>query len=324
MFHHKTFARRAAVVLLGLTLGMGYLHDALADLLVSQNTQILRYAEHTGNFLGALFPAGSAGMDNLQGIAIGPDGGVYMASFGSRTIGRYKDGIVDVFVPPGSGGMGAPNDVAFGPDGNLYVSDGFYGTNAILRFNGKTGAYIDIFASGGGIQQPNRMAFGPCGNLFVGNATSSDVLRYHGDTGLPFPAKNQSGAIFVPGIQGPHNTTLAFAKNGNLVVASGALTGVFYYNGRTGMLLKTVTIKMSGDLTFGPDGNLYMNDYLGDSVLRYKGATGRFLGVFVAPGSGGLSRPSGLVFTDNCNPHHGSGHKSVDQDADDEPDQDAM
>ena len=48
--------------------------------------------------------------------------------------------------------------------------------------------------------------------------------------------------------------------------------------------------------TFGPDGNLYVNDESLDSVLRYDGATGAFIDIFVTAGSGGLNGPTGLSF----------------------------
>jgi hypothetical protein len=43
-------------------------------------------------------------------------------------------------------------------------------------------------------------------------------------------------------------------------------------------------------------GNLYVGSCENARVLRYDAATGAFLGIFVAPGSGGLDCPWGLVF----------------------------
>src|SRR5262249_53191253 len=42
--------------------------------------------------------------------------------------------------------------------------------------------------------------------------------------------------------------------------------------------------------------DLYVTSLLTDSILRYDGTTGAFLGEFVAGGSGGLDYPAGLSF----------------------------
>src|SRR5262249_37645274 len=59
--------------------------------------------------------------------------------------------------PQGSGGLNQPIGEAFGPDGNFYVCS--YGTNQILRYDGTTGAFIDVFASGGVLNGPIFLTF---------------------------------------------------------------------------------------------------------------------------------------------------------------------
>jgi hypothetical protein len=49
-------------------------------------------------------------------------------------------------------------------------------------------------------------------------------------------------------------------------------------------------------LVLGLDGNLYVDSQTNNAVLRYDGATGAFMDVFIRPGSGGLNGPRGLVF----------------------------
>ena len=49
------------------------------------------------------------------------------------------------------------------------------------------------------------------------------------------------------------------------------------------------------EMAFGPDGNLYVVDGIGNSVLRYDGTSGASLGAFI-PAGRGLTNPSGLAF----------------------------
>ena len=57
--------------------------------------------------------------------------------------------------------------MAFGPDGNLYVAD--YTDAAVIRYNGSTGAFIDIYvaAGSGGLTTPFPMNFLPKQQVLV-------------------------------------------------------------------------------------------------------------------------------------------------------------
>lgn len=276
---------------------------ARADLFVGMFTDVLRYNQFTGAYVETFVPAGSGGLNGLAGLCFGPDGNLYVSSFWSGEVLRYNGKMgdfIDVFVASGSGGLGGPGGVAFGPDANLYVADSFHGTNSVLRYDGKSGDFIDVFALGGGMRNPYSLGFGPDNNLFVGNAWTSEVLRYHGDTGLPYPAAGSSGAVFVPGTEGPFNTQLAFGPSGDLCVLGDRACGVLRYNGQTGDFIDTlvpgeVAVGREG-IVFGPDGNMYLSNYWRGSVERYDGKTGAFMDVFVSPGSGGLNRPTLLIF----------------------------
>src|SRR5262249_49590763 len=59
------------------------------------------------------------------------------------------------------GGLSSPTGLAFGPDGNLYVAS--TGTSEVLRYNGMTGEFQDVFITrgSGGLFAPRHLAFAP-------------------------------------------------------------------------------------------------------------------------------------------------------------------
>src|SRR5205085_2379545 len=67
-------------------------------------------------------------------------------------------------------------------------------------------------------------------------------------------------------------------------------------------------------LAFGPDGNLYCSSddpslgWTTDTVKRYDGTTGAYLGDFVTAGSGGLDNANGVAFGPEGNLYVASTH----------------
>src|SRR5215831_12762337 len=123
-----------------------------------------------------------------------------------------KGQFVRDFVAPGSGGLSRPGGVAFGPDGNLYVSSN--ATNQILRYNGTTGAFMDVFGSGGGLTKPSELVFGPDGNLYVNSQGTNSVLRFNEATGAFMGVFATDSGI------NQNSTGLTFGPDGNLYVNS--------------------------------------------------------------------------------------------------------
>ena len=201
---------------------------------------------------------------------------------------------VDVFAS--GNGLDDPGVSIFGPDNNLYVSS--RATDEVLRYDGETGEFIDVFASGNGLDSPNGAIFGPDGNFYVNSELSNEVLRYDGETG-EFIDVFASGK----GLNGP--VDLVFGSDGNLYVTSGAFfdettigTQVLRFDGTTGEFIDVFAsgngLNSPGVLTFGPDGNLYVNSFGSDEVLRFDGTTGEFIDVFASGSS--LDEPTGLGF----------------------------
>jgi hypothetical protein len=141
------------------------------DMLLADHVtdSILRFNGDTGAPLGQYVSSGDGGLVNPHNPTFGPDGDlfVFSAQPGAQKILRF-DGdtgdFVNTFVDTGAGGFAGGFNMAFGPNGDLYVATG--GAN-VLRFNGTTGAFVGIAASGNGITRASGVEFGPDGNLYV-------------------------------------------------------------------------------------------------------------------------------------------------------------
>ncbi len=73
--------------------------------------------------------------------------------------------------------------LVFGPDGQLYAASAGFG--GVLRFNGITGEFIDLFAANPTMGQslPVTPIFGPNGNLYVGSFVSGGIQQYDATSG---------------------------------------------------------------------------------------------------------------------------------------------
>jgi len=238
---------RNRIVALAVLSALSTVPQAFADLVVGSQTpptanSILRYDQTTGAPLGVFASGGE--IDGPLGLTVGPDHNLYVASGDPRA--------------PGQGEFGR-----------------------ILRYNGATGAFMDVFASGGGLNGPINSVFGPDGNLYISSSNSSQVLRYDGTTGAFIDVFASGGGLSYP-------RGLTFGSDGNLYVVSYSTSQVLRYDGTTGAFLGTFVQSGSGglytpsDLAFGPDGNLYVTGgtFPTPGVFRYDGTTGSFINQF--------------------------------------------
>lgn len=165
---------------------------------------------------------------------------------------------------------------------------------AILRYDGNTGAFIDIFVNAVTIL---GLAIGPDGNLYAANELENNVLRFDGRTGAPMGPFASGGKL--KGL-GDNACNLVFGPDNNLYVSSSGAEAVLKFDGTSGSYLgvfaRLPRSSYPRGLVFGPDRNLYVVTYNDASVLRFDGSTGASLGVFVASGLGGLATPSDLAF----------------------------
>jgi streptogramin lyase len=298
----KIACRQSLLTALVVTMVLGGLAPAAraqTDLLVaSQLTgQVLRYDGATGASRGVFIAAGSGGLALARGLAVGPDGYVYLGTESPSTVLRFDaatGAFVGTFVSPIflSGGT---NGFAWGPNGVFYLAS--FGCNCVIRYNATTGALIDaIIGAGSPLSGSTGVQFGPDGNLYVGSFNTNQVLRFNPTSGAfidIFATVPTAGA----GVGG-----IVFGPDGNLYVGAFQGNDVLVFNGTTGALLGSFIPAADPHplapiaLRFGPDGNLYVTAQTTDEVKRYNGTTGAFIDNFVSAGSGGLDGPFGFAF----------------------------
>src|SRR4029077_18531284 len=134
-------------------------------------------------------------------------------------------------------GLDFPEGMTLGPDGNLYVSNASSGSgsgNTIVRFNGLTGEFMNLFVTqgSGGLNGPFCLTFGPDGNLYVASFSTNNILRYSGSTGAFIDTFASGG-----GLSGPEGLT--FGPDGNLYVVGASNDAILRYNGSTGAFIDT-------------------------------------------------------------------------------------
>jgi glucose/arabinose dehydrogenase len=186
-------------------------NDGKLDLYVGQgtdNSNVLRFDGATGAFKGVFVPSFAGGLHHVGGMVFGPDGNLYVVSQNTGTVLRYEGpGGTNpgAFLGTVVSGLSSPVGLLFGPDDHgagkldLYVtnsvSDGKTFAGEVLRYDWKTGAFLDTFvppASGG-----LGLAF-----LMTFSETDPTTLNYGGittpDTASTLLAQPAGSARAVP------------------------------------------------------------------------------------------------------------------------------
>ena len=241
-------------------------------------------------------------------IAFGPDGSLYIVDYSNNRIRRVGvDGIINTVAGNGllgNGGDGglateaslfSPWSIAFGPDGNLYILD----NNRIRRvgvddiINTVVGTGHRAFRGDGGLAteaslyKPTDIVFGPDGGLCIVNYYTNRIRRvgvdgiintivgkgswgFSGNGGLATEAK-------LSGLAG-----IAFGPDGNLYIVDGkrirrvgvdgiistvAGDGLARFSGDGGLATQA-SLGYPIDITFGPDGSLYIADLYTNRIRR--------------------------------------------------------
>lgn len=192
----------------GLTNPVAMVFSPAGFLLVADLHQgVLRYDAATGAFLDVFVPVQPEVLDTVTGLAIGPDGNLYVSGGANDSVLRFEGAtgaLMDVFVSPGSGGLAHPSGLAFGPDGRLYVCS--RNSHSVLRYEGGTGAFVDAFIPPmyGGLSWPTKLMFTASPRLRIRRAGDATVIsRPKAHKQLKLAQTTAAGANWAPVQESP-------------------------------------------------------------------------------------------------------------------------
>ncbi|HWB80895.1 MAG TPA: hypothetical protein VG755_38295 [Nannocystaceae bacterium] len=273
--------------------------DSGLELLVCSfsSDKVSRFDLDDGAWLGDLGPTDD--LDGALGIVVGADGDIYVGSEESNMVLRFSgaDGsFVARFVADDpatrgmdeTGGLSGPGAVLFGPDGSLFVSS--FDSDAILRYDGATGAFLDVFADMGVDGPDAGMVFDDDGNLYVPSYYGNAIVRYD-STGASLGdfATDMLDAPRTVLFEGEH---MYVANEGTSEVlrfdpTNGAFVDVFVEAGAGGL-------NGAAGMVFDPSGVLHVASVNNNRVLRFD-ADGQPLDTLVDAIAGGVSGPTHLT-----------------------------
>ena len=167
----------------------------------------------------------------------------------------------------------------------------------VKEYNGTTGAFVGVAASGGALGDPLGVVLGLDGNLLVSDGQTNQVKRYASATGTfidVFASTNLAG----PGGMTIHNGVL-YVVNSNSpqgVQSFDATTGV-----NTGSFVPSLANPSPRDVKVNPANNrLYVLYYNAATVETFDLATKTSFGLLMPANdeaaTGGLRTPSALAF----------------------------
>ncbi len=200
--------------------------------------------KESGGFSGDGGPATQASLYYPFGIAIGPDGSLYISDQYNHRIRRLsQDGIITTVAGNGSAGFSGdggpatqavlnyPHGIAIGADGSLYISDS---DNSRIRRVGPDGIITTVagkasagFSGDGGpatqasLYRPYGIAVGADGSLYISDTSNTRIRRVGPDGIITTVAGNGSAGFSGDG--GPALQASLSYPFGTAVGADGSL-----------------------------------------------------------------------------------------------------
>jgi sugar lactone lactonase YvrE len=240
---------------------------------------VLQYDGLTGKFLGVLDDGPHDNYGGAIGLALDPDGNLYLSRGYANTVQRYNSTTQRFEDFTKGGSLALPHQFAFGGlDKDLYLAN-LDGT--VQRFDGKTGDFESIIPKRLGTSA--GLAIEPSGNLYISSRDDNKVYNYD--------AATQTLSVFAEVV---NPDALLLGTDGFLYISQ--INRQIPGHSNDGNVLRYKTDgtpfgagcdpkdpaaficgegeRSPAHMAFGPDGNFYVADYNTNKVLRYNSFTG--------------------------------------------------
>lgn len=244
----------------------------------------------TGEFIKTFIAPRAGNLSDPQEVIFLEDGSLLVTGFGNAKLKRY-DGETGNFIEDFTSGysLDKPTKTSIGPDGHLYVSQWGNTQNAIVRFNLKTGVFIDEVVNS--FSQGMDQSWDSQGNFYTVSWGLGELRKYNSSFELQENTKNQ--------LTGPVN--LWIDDSDILFVVDWTTGSVKRFDTDLNYLNTFITglANVEGYLFDGDE--LLLCDWQLGMVNRYNASNGNLLSMFIS--SNKLNNANSITFGPNHQPN---------------------
>ncbi|HTQ55150.1 MAG TPA: BACON domain-containing carbohydrate-binding protein [Bryobacteraceae bacterium] len=219
----------------------------------------------------------AAGLDGPRGLALDPQGDVYIAETGANDIKEWVAATQQVGVVLATG-LNSPAGVTLDSQGNIFIAD--TGNGAIEQWSAATGLATLV----PGLSNPLGVATDQLGNVYFSDTGHNLVGEWNASSG-------QVSTLAGTGLSGPGG--IAVDSIGDVDFADTGSNAIDQWNAAGQTSTALISSGLSAPLAVAADGqgNLYIADTGNNAVKRWNAATQQVITIV----SSGLNGPSGLA-----------------------------
>lgn len=253
---------------------------------------ILRFDSQTGDFIASLLDVAKGGFSFRSDAILSNAQQLYFIAFSDVLAFDRQTNSIRTVIDRSELSTNFPAHLAFQGDVRLLVNNGL-GTSNIQTFSlSATGNLVGDSTSDSNVWRDFVVLEG--NRLIVAERNTNRLLAFSLDNLTAAPKVFSSQGLNKP-------EHLATDSDGNIYVTNVGSKDLSQFDSSGNFVRKIVSAGSGGlgqpsCLSIGPDGNIYICSGDTDQVLKYDGASGVFLSVFIETGAGGLNQPVSLVF----------------------------